>query len=82
MLGSNVVVEAGALVEDSVIMNNVTVKAGSTVRYSILDANVTVGENATVGEYRLTASEVAVVGADVVVPAGKKIAAGAMISEM
>ncbi len=82
VLGSNVVVEDGALVEDSVIMNDVTVKAGATVRYSILDANVTVGENATVGEYRLTASEVAVVGADVVVPAGEQIAAGAMISEM
>ena len=82
VLGSNVVVEEGALVEDSVIMNDVTIKAGATVRFSILDANVTVEENATVGEYRLTASDVAVVGADVVVPVGKKIAAGAMISEM
>ena len=82
VLGPNVVVEAGALVEDSVIMNDVTVKAGATVRYSILDANVTVGKNATVGEDRQTASDIAVVGADVVIPDGKNVPAGAMISEM
>ena len=82
VLGPNVVVEEGAVVEDSVLMNDVTVKAGATVRYAILDANVTVGENATVGEYRITASDVAVIGADVTVPAGETIAAGAMISEL
>ncbi len=82
VLGPNVVVEEGAVVEDSVLMNDVTVKAGATVRYAILDANVTVGENATVGEYRITASDVAVIGADVTVPAGEKIPAGAMISEL
>lgn len=82
VLGPNVVVEEGALVEDSVIMNDVKIKAGATVRYSILDANVTVGKNATVGESRLTASDIAVVGADVVIPAGKTVEAGAMISEM
>ena len=64
------------------IKNDVTVKAGATVRYSILDANVTVGKNATVGEDRQTASDIAVVGADVVIPDGKNVPAGAMISEM
>ena len=82
VLGPNVVVEAGAVVEDSVIMNNVTIKAGAAVRYSILDANVTVEKNATVGEDKATAKEIAVIGADVTVPAGKVVPAGAMISEM
>ena len=82
VLGPNVVVEEGAVVEDSVILNDVTVKAGATVRYSILDANVTVGKNATVGESKETTDEIAVIGADVVIPTGKKIPAGAMISEM
>ncbi len=82
VLGPDVTVEKGAIVEDSVLMKGVVVKAGATVRYSILDENVTVGENATVGEYRMTATDVTVVGADVKVPDGKKIPAGSMISEM
>ncbi|MBO5293738.1 MAG: glucose-1-phosphate adenylyltransferase, partial [Clostridia bacterium] len=82
VLGPGVTVEEGAIVEDSVLFNNVKIKKGATVRYSILDENVTVGKNASVGEYRMTASEVAVIGADVTVPDGEKIPAGAMISEM
>ena len=82
VLGPDVTVEKGAIVEDSVLMKGVTVKAGATVRYSILDDNVTIGQDATVGEYRMTASDVTVVGADVTVPDGKKIPAGSMISEM
>ncbi len=82
VLGVGVRVEAGAVVEDSVLMENVVVGAGATVKYSILDSGVEVGAGATVGEDRATASEVAVVGADVAVPAGKVIEAGAMISKL
>ena len=81
VLGPDVTVEEGALVEDSVIMDNVTIKAGATVRYSILDSNVTIGEGATVGAYRMAASDVTVVGADVKVPAGETVPVGAMLSE-
>ncbi len=82
VLGPGVTVEEGAVVEDSVIFNNVHIGKGATVRYSILDANVTIGDKATVGESRESAEGIAVIGADVSVPAGKKIEAGAMISEM
>ena len=58
------------------------IKAGATVQYAILDSDVCIGEGAVVGEPRETASEVAVVGADVCVPAGLTIEAGAMISEL
>ena len=82
VLGPNVTVEEGAVVEDSVIMNDVCIKKGAVVRYAILDANVTVGEGAVIGEDRQAASGIAVLGADVSVPAGAKIEAGAMISEL
>ena len=82
VLGPGVIVEKGACVIDSVIMENVRIEAGAKVTYTILDSGVTIGKNATVGEDRATASEVAVVGADVAVPAGAVIEAGAMISEM
>ena len=81
VLGPDVTVEEGALVEDSVLMDNVTVKAGATVRYSILDSRVCIGENATVGTYRMSASDITVVGADVKVADGEKVPVGAMLSE-
>lgn len=82
VLGAGVVVEAGAVVEDSVLMENVRIEAGAEVRYAILDANVTVGKGAKVGEEKKDAVEIAVIGADVVIPADKVIPAGAMISEL
>ncbi len=82
VLGAGVVVEEGAVVEDSVLMNGARVGKNATVRYAILDDRVTVGEGATVGEDRATAKDIAVVGADVYVEAGAVVEAGAMISEM
>lgn len=82
VLGPGVTVEAGAVVEDSVIFNNVHIGKNATVRYAILDANVQVGANACIGEARSTASGIAVLGADVTVPDGETVPAGAMISEM
>ena len=81
VLGPGVRVGKGAVVVDSVIMADVTVEDGACVSYAILDENVTVGKNATVGEPRETASDIAVIGADVSVAAGSVIPAGAMISE-
>ena len=81
VLGANVVVGKGAVVEDSVIMNDVTVEEGATVRYSILDEKVTVSKKATVGAARESGAEIAVVGADVIVKAGEVVAPGAMLSE-
>ncbi len=82
VLGPGVVVEAGAVVEDSVIMNDVYIGKGAKVTYSILDAGVKLGADVTVGEPRAAGVEIAVIGADVKVPDGTKVASGAMISEM
>ena len=81
VIGSGVTVEAGAVVEDAVIMSDVTVKAGAKVYYSIVDTRVTVGEGAVVGAPRSEAKGISVVGADVVVKPGAKIADGEMVSE-
>ncbi len=82
VLGAGVVVEEGAVVEDSVIMDDVRIGKGTRVTYSILDAGVRLGADVCVGESRESAEGIAVIGADVKVPDGSKIAAGAMISEM
>lgn len=81
VLGPGVYVGRGASVIDSVIMNDVTIEDGASVKYSILDENVKVGRDASVGEDRESASDIAVIGADVVVAAGTVVPAGAMISE-
>ena len=81
ILGPGVRVGEGAVVEDSVIMADVIIEDGAMVRYAILDENVTIGKNATVGEPRETASDIAVIGADVTVAGGSVVPAGAMISE-
>ena len=82
VLGANVYVGKGAVVEDSVIMNDTVIEDGATVRYAILDEKVTVGKKATVGASRESGAAIAVVGADVTVKAGEVVAPGAMLSEM
>ena len=79
VLGNDVFVGKGALVEDSVIMNGARVEDGATVRYAILDADVVVGKNARVGEDKATASGIAVLGADYRVADGDVVPAGAML---
>ena len=81
VLGANVKVGKGAIVEDSVIMNDVVIEDGATVRYAILDEKVTVGKKATVGASRESGAQIAVVGADVTIQAGEIVAPGAMLSE-
>ena len=81
VLGANVTVGKGAIVEDSVIMNDTVIGDGAIVRYAILDEKVTVGKKATVGASRESGAAIAVVGADVNVKAGEVVAPGAMLSE-
>ncbi len=86
VLASNVIVEKGAIVKDAVIMAGTVVKAGAQVTYSILDENVTVGEGAVVGSDKdlcLGLDEkgkgIAVVGRNVKIGDGKKVAAGVIV---
>ncbi len=52
VLSPDVVVEAGAIVKDSVLLNGVHVGKDARVEYSILDEMVTVGEGAMLGSPR------------------------------
>ncbi|MBE6566170.1 MAG: glucose-1-phosphate adenylyltransferase [Ruminococcaceae bacterium] len=81
VLGANVYVGKGAVVEDSVIMNDTVIEDGATVQYAILDEKVTIGKKATVGAPRESGEAIAVVGAEVSIGAGEVVAPGAMLSE-
>ncbi len=76
VLGSNVIVEKGAIVKDSVILANSVVKSGAVVSYSIVDENVTVGENATIGVSKDPTAEIVVLGRDVNVANGVVVTSG------
>ena len=79
VLGANVYVGKGAVVEDSVIMSDTCIEEGAVVRYSILDTGVTVGKDARVGEDKATAQGIAVLGADYKVNDKEVVPAGAML---
>ncbi len=78
ILGSNVIVEKGALVKDAVVLANSVIKAGATVSYSIIDENVTVGKNATIGVSKDATAEIVVLGRGVTVADGVTVDKGQM----
>lgn len=76
ILGSNVVVEKGAQVKDSVVLANSVIKANATVSYSIIDENVTVGEVAKIGVDKDLSAEIVVLGRDLTVGDGITVSEG------
>ena len=82
ILFAGVKVEAGAVVEDAVVMGRTTIKAGASVKHCIVAENVVIGENAVVGAMPTEDEQgVATIGPDVCVGTGAKIGPNAMISE-
>lgn len=76
VLGSNVIVEKGAVVKDAVILANSIVRSGATVSYSIIDENVTIGKNAVVGVAKNAKAEIVVLGRDIKVGDGVQVLSG------
>lgn len=76
VLGSNVIVEKGAVVKDAVVLANSVIKSGATVSYSIIDENVTVGANAVIGVEKQDDAEIVVLGRDITVADGVKVTSG------
>ena len=67
VLGSDVVVEKGAVVRDSVIMDGVKVCSGATVDYAIVDEKSVILENTAVGARKGEEAEITVIAARSVV---------------
>ena len=86
VLFDGVVIEEGATVKYSIIMPNTVIKKGAVVEYSIVGEECTVGEGAHIGEKPENVENrdewgVAVVGHNVKISDGAKIAPKAMISK-
>lgn len=80
VIGAGVRIMSGAVVRNSVILDDVTIENGAKVDYAIIDSGTTVGADCIIGSENADSSTIAVVGADIKVPVGTKIDAGAMIS--
>ena len=81
IIGAGVKVMTGAIVADSVILDDVVIEEGAEIRYSIIDSGTKIGKGCKIGEEITDISKVAVVGADITVPDGMTVTAGAMISK-
>lgn len=83
VLGPRVEVEAGATVEDSVVLGDCVVRSGASVRTAIVDTGVTIARDATVGDTpasrRLSGDVVTLVGSDSRIGGGSVVAAGARL---
>ena len=86
ILFSNVTVERGAVVRDSIVMPGTVIKEGAVVQYAIVAENAVIEENAVVGARpedveNLDDWGVAVVGSGVTVGKNGVVAPKAMVDE-
>ena len=81
VLGENVRVLEGAVVEDAVLMGNCEIGPNAEVRYCIVDCDVKIGANAKVGKARSEANGIAVIGEGCVIEDGGVVADGQTIPE-
>ena len=86
VLFSNVVVKPGAVVQDSIIMPGSVIEEGAVVQYAIVSENTVIGKNAVVGARPETIEDkdqwgIAVIGDNLKIGAGAKIAPKAMVSK-
>lgn len=83
VLGPGVVVQAGALVQDSVLFEDVVVEAGAQVRTAIVDVEVVVGRDAVVGADAPSRNprdkDITLVGRQSRVARGARVPAGARL---
>lgn len=86
-IGPDVVIEAGAVVHDAVLMRGVHVKADARIGWSIVDSEVEVGRGCSIGsdetqdeDSRLKSEEVTLVGMQSVIGDGAVVAHGSRIS--
>ncbi len=80
VISPGVLVEAGAVVKDSVIMGGAEVKEGAQVLYSIIDEDAFIGKNSVVGSDKQGTKKITVIGADAVLPEGFEAEPGKILS--
>lgn len=81
VLSNGVVVEAGAVVKDAVILSGAVIKKDAKVEYAIVDEDVVIEEGASLGVDRNTVKDVTVVGAGCVITKDINVEPGSVYSK-
>ena len=81
VLASNVVVEKGAVIKNSIIMGDVKIGANSVVEYSIIDENTVIGKDVKIGENKDSNKGIAVLSRNITVEDGATVEGGAIIDK-
>ena len=81
VLSSGVKVARGAYIRNSIIMQDTVIKEGASVFYSIIDGETEVGAGAQIGEMIELGKGITLVGSNLNIPAGTKIAGGEMANQ-
>ena len=81
VLGENVRIMEGAVVEDAVLMGDCIVHEGARVSFAIVDRDVKIGKGAVIGTARSKAKGVTVIGEGVVIEEGAIVPDGEIVSD-
>ncbi len=92
ILFEGVTVGEGAKIQDSIIMSGATIEEGAVVHKAIVGTGVTIGKGAYVGSLddsadqsfvntKLCTADITLLGADISIGAGVKVAANSMVTE-
>ena len=79
LLGANVKVKKGAVVENSVLFEGVEIREGAKVNYSIIAENTIVKKNACIGYGAVDSKKITVVASDLKIEHNVKVLAGEMV---
>ena len=74
LIGLNVIIKEGAVVENSIILDNVVINKGARINYSIIAEDAVIGENAKIAADGKSSSDITVVANSVKI--GKNVVIG------
>ena len=81
VLGSNVIINKGAVVKNSIIMSDTMIGSDTIIDYSIIDEGVVVGNNAKIGEIKETAKGITVLGRNISIADNTVVDSGLIIDK-
>ena len=81
LIGLNVVIKEGAVVENSIILDDVVIEKNAVINYSIIAEGSVIGENAKIAEKAESSKEITVVASSVKVAKNTIVEPGAMIEK-
>ncbi|MDE6401206.1 MAG: hypothetical protein K2L54_01180, partial [Clostridiales bacterium] len=81
VIGEGVTVKAGAVVENSVVMQGAVIGKNVKITYGMVDENVVIGDGSVIGDEDSDKNHITLIGRDTVLPNKTKLKAGEIIEK-